>query len=159
MPSWLPTLIYLNSHGGNWDRYLDAVYGVFCLCFIGTNLTFNGKRVGLKRHPVEKGKEATFWHLISDGKIEEDRVPDMRRCERIGWPRAIIDNCGDRCLKTWSELVNGKNQRIHIFCEEAEYLFVLADRGEYVLPWTAFTVERPHQQRRLLERWKTATGS
>lgn len=158
MPNWLPQLIYLNSHGGDWDRYLEAVYAIFCADFITTNLKFDGRDLRLKRHPVEKGKEATFWHFISDGKTEADRIPDLRRCERIGWPKAIISNCKDGCLKTWCEVVRG-DLRIHIFCEEAEYLLVLADRGAYVLPWTAYPVPRPHQRRKLIERWKRATGA
>lgn len=35
------------------------------------------------------GKEATFWHMIQEGRIEEDRTPDIRRCERIRWPKPI----------------------------------------------------------------------
>ncbi|MNH30689.1 hypothetical protein D3C79_909980 [compost metagenome] len=45
------------------------------------------KRLGLKRHPVIQGKEATFWHMISEGNDEAERLPDLRRCERIRWPR------------------------------------------------------------------------
>ncbi len=157
MPLWLPELTLLESFAGNWDGYLEAVYKIFKGGFVGANLTFDGKRIGLKRHPVEKGKEATFWHLISEGKTEADRVPDMRRCERIGWPRAILDNREDDCLRIWSEVVKGDN-RIHIFCEEVEYLFVLADRGTYVLPWTAYPVPQPHRQRKLIARWEAAMG-
>ena len=39
------------------------------------------------------------------------------------------------------------------------YLVILADRGEYILPWTAYLVEQPHRQRKLQreyeEYWKS----
>jgi hypothetical protein len=158
MLPWLPNLILFSNFEGIWEDYLEALYAAFCKDFLGPKIAFRGKRICLKRHPIEQGKEATFWHLISAGKTEEERVPDMRRCERICWPRAIIDNCEDGCLKIWSEERNG-SQRIHIFCESAEYLLVLADRGSVVLPWTAYPVERPHERAKLIKRWKGATGA
>lgn len=156
LPPWLPEIILLETYNGDWDRYLDAIYAAFQADFIGTTLQFQGKRVGLKRHPIVEGREATFWHFVSEGEIEADRLPDLRRCERIAWPRAIIDNCGDSCLKIWSEEVRG-DLRVHVWCEVAEYLLILADRGDYVLPWTAYPVVLPHRKRKLQERWERAT--
>jgi hypothetical protein len=155
LPAWLPDLILLNDFGGDWDRYLDAVYGRFCLDFVGQNFAFRGKRVGLKPKPRTNGKEATFWHFISEGCKEEDRTPDIRRCERIGWPRAMMDNCEDDCLLTWTEEVNAE-QRVHIWCESAGYLTVVADRSGYVLPWTAYPVIRTHQKAKMIRRWERA---
>jgi hypothetical protein len=156
-PNWLPELILFETHGGDWEKYVDALHAAFTKDFCSGNFLYDGKEVRLKRHPVEQGKEATFWHIISDGKSESDREINLRRCERVSWPRAILDNCTDSCLKIWTEEVRG-DTRIHIWCPSAEYLVVLADRGHYVLPWTAYPVERPHQQRKLEQRWKKATG-
>ncbi|MDT3684139.1 MAG: hypothetical protein RO009_03740 [Pseudorhodoplanes sp.] len=153
LPAWLPELILLTDHNGDWEQYLEAVYAVFHNDFVGANLEYQGRRLGLKRHPVENGKEATFWHFISSGKSESDRLVDLRRCERIGWPRAILDNCTDPCLKVWEEQKNSET-RIHIWCEPAEYLVVLADRESFLLPWTAFDVPQAHYQRKLQGRWE-----
>ncbi|MDP2843505.1 MAG: hypothetical protein Q8O06_07725 [Acetobacterium sp.] len=38
------------------------------------------------------------------------------------------------------------------FAQE-NYLVILADRGEYILPWTAYLVEQPHRQRKLLREY------
>ena len=46
--------------------------------------------MGLKRHPELEGKSATFWHFVTEGKVEADRTPVRERIERIGWPKAII---------------------------------------------------------------------
>ena len=153
VPSWLPDLILFKDFNGNWDVYLEALYERFQRDFGGAGLEFQGRRVALKRHPIIKRKEATFWHFISEGSAEMDRVPDFRRCERIGWPRAIIDNCADATLKIWTEEVKN-DARIQVWCEDAEYLFVLADRNKFVLPWTAYPVVREHQKRKLQNRWE-----
>jgi hypothetical protein len=105
---WLPTLVVFNSYNGDWDLYEAALYAVFMTDFVHSKPTFRGKRLGLKRHPVSQGKEATFWHLISEGANEADRTPDMRRCERIGWPRPGIDNCDAQNVKVWEAQRRGE---------------------------------------------------
>ena len=30
--------------------------------------------------------------MISEGKVETERTPDISRCERIAWPRPMMDN-------------------------------------------------------------------
>jgi len=34
-------------------------------------------------------------------------------------------------------------------------LVVVADRGEFVLPWTAYTLEYDHQKRKKRKAWQT----
>jgi hypothetical protein len=158
LPCWLPDLILLSDFNGDWNRYFEAIYEQFRIDFVAQHFLFRGKRVSLKCMPRTEGKEATFWHFISEGCREEDRLPDMRRCERIGWPRAIMDNCDDDCLQIWNEEVNGE-QRVHIWCESAEYLTVVADRNGYVLPWTAYPISRPHQKAKIIKRWRKHTNN
>lgn len=158
MPEWMPELITLADHGGDWDRYLAATYDQFRADFIGVALEFKGLPVKLKRHPITAGKEATFWHFVSDGRVEDERLPNFRRFERIAWPRAIIDNQDCPSLKIWTEDVRG-DQRIHVLCEEVNYLFVLADRDTYVLPWTAYPIENANQIAKLLKRWRQNGGA
>jgi hypothetical protein len=152
MPDWLPELEPFNEYGGDWLRYLDALYAFFQEDFVDSKPCFRGRRLGLKRHPITEGKEATFWHFISEGNKEAERTPDMRRCERIRWPASIIDNSREPELKVWAE-PSGNNQRIYIWFEDEGYLVVLEDRQRYVLPWTAFYVERPHQREKYMKRW------
>jgi hypothetical protein len=91
---WLPPLILLEDFGGDWDRYMNELYSCFQQDYVFRLLPFfKGVRIGLKRHPIIDNKEATFWHLISSGKVEADRIPDIRRCERICWSRAVIELC------------------------------------------------------------------
>ena len=146
-PDWL-LLVLFSDDGGDWDSYLDAIYDYFKQDFVDSKPVFQVRRLGLKRHPMTHGKEATFWHMIQEGAIEEDRIPDFRRCERIRWPRPIIEHDTDKAIKVWANQRRGE-QRICLWFEQENYLVILADRGEYILPWTAYLVEQPHRQRKL----------
>lgn len=147
-PEWLPPLVMFSDYGGDWVSYLDAIYNYFKQDFVDSKPVFQGRRLGLKRHPMAQGKEATFWHMIQEGDVEEDRTPDFRRCERIRWPRPIIEHDADKTIKVWVNQRRGE-QRICLWFEQENYLVILADRGNYILPWTAYLVEQPHRQRKL----------
>lgn len=158
-PSWLPALITLADYGGNWDQYFEVIYKLFCEDFISSCPSYPDKRFSLKRHPVVDGKEATFWHIISEGNVEAERLPDLRRCERIRWPRAIIESMETEDVRIWKNQRTTRQRRnedrILIALPDFSYLVVLADRGEYVMLWTAFYVERSHQRRKLQSEYET----
>lgn len=153
IPGWLPPLVLFGDYAGDWTRYLEALYAHFCRDFVQSKPEFGGVPLALKRHPVIDGKEATFWHFISEGDDEAERLPDMRRCERIRWPRPVIEATGAPDVKVWREPRGGET-RIHLWVESAEYLVVLAERKGYLLPWTAYPVEREHQKEKLRKRWE-----
>ena len=160
VPDWLPPLVRLSDYGGDWDRYLDALYKHFESDFVKNRPQFRGRRLGLKRHPLLEGREATFWHIISEGRDEASRTPDLRRCERIRWIRAVIEHADDPAVKVWENTRQGEF-RVCLWLEEQEYLAVLADRKEYLLPWTAYMVTRSHRKGKLqseFEKWQRQQG-
>jgi len=150
---WLPPLVLFEDYGGDWDRYLDVLYRFFKKDFIESAPTFKGLKLVLKRHPIEKGKEATFWHLISEGRSEEDRLPDLRRCERIRWPRPIIEHHHEPVIKYWETKRKGE-KRICLWFEEVEYLVILAKRRGYLILWTAYLVTRTHSKMKLRKEYE-----
>jgi hypothetical protein len=150
---WLPPLVLFSDYSGDWDPYLDAVYAFFRADFVDDKPFFQGRRLGLKRYPEARGKEATFWHMIQEGSIEDERTPDFRRCERIRWPRPIIENDTDVAIKVWRNKRKGE-ERICLWFEQDSYLVILADRGKYILPWTAYPVEREPQRRKLQKEYE-----
>jgi len=163
IPSWLPPLMPFEAYGGNWANYLEAMYAVFHQDFCGELPPFQGRRLALKRFPLDQGKEATFWHFIQEGKLEVERTPDLRRCERIRWPRPVIEaHVVAGRIRLWCERrsVKGKGQesRWQLALPDFSYLVVLADRGNFLLPWTAYFLERPHERRKLEQRWKACQG-
>jgi hypothetical protein len=146
--NWLPDLVRLNDHGGNWPAYIEAVYAFFKQAFVYTSPRWPGRRWSLKRMPMHQGKEATFWHIVQEGPIEDSRTPDLRRCERIRWPRPIIDAAHSGRLRMWKNKRQNET-RILLAVDDFSYLVVLADRRTHVMLWTAYPVEREHQRRKL----------
>jgi hypothetical protein len=118
------------------------------------NRGFTSPLTRLKRHPLLAGKEATFWHLTSEGRVENERPPDFRRCERIAWVAAIITNADDPAVKMWENERNGE-RRVLLWLETHEYLVVLAVRKGYTLPWTAYPVPHEHTKRKLRAEYET----
>ena len=144
----MPDLVLLESVSGDFNRYLDLVYNYFKEDFVTSRPVYRGKRVGLKCIPFYAGKEATFWHLTSEGSDEKNRNPDIRRMERIRWPRPIMETSEHPTLKVWRNK-RKSDERILLWHEAEQYLVVLADRGDYILPWTAYLVTEAHQEKKL----------
>lgn len=149
----LPSLVLMEDYQNDWHQYLEAIYQYYRQDYITSLMNFEGKRFAVKRHPIIKGKEATFWHIISEGSIENERLPDFRRCERIRWPRAIITAHNEGFVKCWRNERKG-DERVVIALEDFSYVVVLADRGEFVLLWTAFCVEREHMRQKMRKEYE-----
>jgi hypothetical protein len=138
--SWLPELLLMEEHGNSWEDFLEAVYQAFRDDFVASPPTqFDGKRFSLKRYPESAGKEATFWHCISEGEDEANRLPDLRRCERIRWIRAIMDADAEH-IHRWENRRRHNETRILLALPDFSYVVILADRGPYVMLWTAYCV-------------------
>lgn len=154
-PHWLPEIITMEECGGDWSTYIEAVYSIFQTDFVLNKPYFRGQRLRLKRHPMSQDKESTFWHITSEGANEAERIPDLRRCERIGWIKPIIENSRDASIKVWSSKRKGET-RLSLWLECCEYLVILAQRKDYILPWTAYTVTHTHQKTKLQKRFREA---
>src|SRR4051812_25717142 len=98
---WLPPLVLMADHDHDWARYIAAVYAAFRADFVDSQPRFDGRWVRHRRDPIYEGREAGFWHCVSDGATEDERLPDIRRCERIRWLRAVIEHPGDERVDRW----------------------------------------------------------
>ncbi|MBN1459633.1 MAG: hypothetical protein JXA57_08845 [Armatimonadetes bacterium] len=155
VPEWLPGFVEFGDYGRNWDNYCDALYQFFRQDFVDDTPMLMGTKVGLKRYPLTDGREATFWHLISEGQDEATRTPDFQRCRRIRWPRPIIEHADHMAVKVW-ENRRGTETRICLWFEAAEYVVVLALRKRYLLLWTAYLVTEPHRKRKFQKEYEEA---
>jgi hypothetical protein len=157
---WLPALLLLEDFNGDWGRYLEALHQRFSADFVESKPAWRGKDVRLKRHPEHAGKSATFWHMISEGKDEASRTPDMRRCERIAWPKPMMEEFDDadpgttECRVLWWIEWRGTEPRYHLAPDDFSYVLVVADRGTFVLPWTAYQVEHVWRREKLRRKWQ-----
>lgn len=150
----LPPLIELSDYGGDFVRYLEVVYGLFKRDFIEHRPVFRGVRLGLKKYPLYQEKEATFWHMTTEGENEEERVPDLRRLERIQWPAEMINKSVHPYLKVWENSRGGKTN-VLIYHEAEHYLVVLRKVKDYVLPWTAYLVTYNSREEKLLKEYES----
>lgn len=159
--AWLPDRICLEDFDGDFPSYLEALYQEYYFDWVeNPPPEFQGKRVGLKRHPQLNEKDATFWHFITEGEVECERLTNLRRCELIRWPRRLIEAVGTDQVCCWAQPRRGRKgeSRLAITTTDFSYLLVLADRVDYVLPWTAFPVEHDFQRSKLRKEWLEVTG-
>ena len=151
-PHWLPAPILLD-HYRTWESYLEALYGVFQADFVMDAPYLHGQRVNINRRPIFDGKETTFWHIISEGGYDLDRVPAPRRCERVGWVRPVIENVNDAAIREWERVKNGE-RRAYLWLLPTDYLIVLTKPPRYCQLITAYPIPQEHTKRRLLKEYE-----
>ena len=151
--SWLPDLVTYNSNT-SWDEYIEALYQYFKQDFIDTKITFRGQHLRFKEYPLRGGKVSTFYHITTEGDDEENRIFDIARCERIRWPKPIIES-NYAGLKIW-ENKRGTEENILIWFDIVEYLIVIRKRKTYNIFWTAYPVTEPYRKKKLQKEYEKA---
>ncbi len=152
-PGELPALLCLTDYGGDWDRYIEKVFSVFYRDFIESQPKFLNRWVRCRRDPICRGKEAGFWHCVSEGPTENDRTPDLRRCERIGWVRFAIEHVGRAGVDHWTNTRHGETR--HLIWLREEFLVILAERSRasdgfaYLQLITAYCTADEHRKRKI----------
>ena len=157
---WLPETIPCD----NWalfNEYDEELYQIFKADFIDTQPVFEQKAVKIRFHPMVDGKEQAYFHVTSvNYRDDQDRKPDPRRCERIQWIRAFIENyqCDsslcDECdgIKVWEEPYKS-NQRVYLLLEEEKYMVILERRPQYILLITAYYLNYAHMLEKQLKKY------
>lgn len=144
-----PDLYLVPSNVDEWAAYIDELYEVYLATLIRPPPVLWKKPVRARYSPPYKDKHFCFWHLISEGKDEEERTPDPRRCERIAWIRWVIDNADDEEVLCWERTVStpkGERTRWTLWARGYDFAVVVEERKDYILLITAFEV-RPHRKR------------
>ena len=88
--------------------------------------------------------------------MKKNEPPDRRRCERIGWIRALIENALDPRVRVWENerlKDRGPERRVILWLDE-EFLVVLGDRRTYWLLLTAYTTDRANRIEKLRKEWE-----
>jgi hypothetical protein len=151
---WLPDLWTLPDADGDWKTFIEEAYAIFRRDFVESQPRFEGLWVRCRRDPVdEEGKVAGFWHCTSEGAEESSRNPALRRCERIAWVRAIIENSTEPCVDVWDNERRGEMRTLLWYREK--FLVVLAvrvrprDGFRYYQLITAYDTPEEHRKRKL----------
>jgi hypothetical protein len=150
----LPQLMVFSGKGDEWVQYELQVYERFRIDFVHHRPRFTGQRLQIIAQKLDE-RERTFWHLITEGKIEDDRTPCLRRCERIGWVRCIVEHSHCTDILAWVNFREGR-KNIVIALDDFSYVVVIGDRGTFKLLLTAYPVLREHEERRLRNQFEAA---
>ena len=144
---WLPPIMEME---GDWDEYCDSLFEAFERDLLGAR--FHGRRVGRRKMPEVAGKPDGFWHVTSEfDKDSTERIPDLRRCERVPWIGPTINAVGSDRVLCWQSprrAPNGHNVVIALPTFEYAVIHGHRRRGTeqpYMVLITAFV---PRSRRR-----------
>ena len=62
---------------------------------------FGSHRLHLRYHPAFQERPYAFYHMTHKGNIEDERLPDLRRCERMPWARPTVERTEALGLRFW----------------------------------------------------------
>jgi hypothetical protein len=160
---WLPELIPLSDYGGDFHRYVEAVYRIFRRDFIVSQPVFGRRKCYCDARIDSDGKEVGFWHVVSEGSVESERIPALRRCERIAWPRAIIEAADGPLVNVWESERRrpgkGRQLRLSLAPSDFSYLVVIRPTSNAYLLVTAFYLEFEHQREKKRREYESAQNS
>lgn len=152
----------LLSFAGDWSRYEDEIYEAFLESFVRADIQFRGWRVSAQFRPETRGKGFSFWHTISEAldrnnRNEDDRIPDLRRCERILWISWVIENAGQQGFPWWENQRQG-NTHVVIWAQAHDFAVVLAKRKDYYVLKTAYAEIKSHRRKTFEAEWEAFCG-
>ena len=168
-PHWIPELETQNI-GEEFSSYENRLYDIFRRDFILSHPTYDNLTVTVRRHEEEEdGKWAGFFHITStEDHATGERITDVRRCERIRYPRPTVQYCRQcpQCAYTicekpmvWKEPWRGRT-RANILVDPERYLVVLEPHPEKPRPYcmlvTAYYLDQEHSYRKQLRRYEQA---
>lgn len=161
---WLPDIVECKDFG-KWNEYLEEIYEIFKKDFIYSRPIFEGKGVNFRRAPMDGKYEHTFTHLTHKDEYHNytnpnDRIPDPRRAERIGWNKPIIENylCDENCNNCekilYFEKYYKKNVRAYFLFKNVKFLVIIEKREKYNLLITGYYVEYENAMNKLLREYE-----
>ena len=121
LPIWLPPPLEVPSYN---EEMFEGLYTKFKRDFVWSQPRLKGCVVRLADPFLIRGKERTFWHIISTGDSEQTREIDLKRCRNINWVKPIIENCGSSGVLDW-EILEGRNLKTKLLLYPGDYLIVL----------------------------------
>lgn len=161
---WLPEIVECKDFN-KWNEYLDEIYEIFKKDFIQTHPTFENKNVYYRKAPMDGKYEHTFTHLTHKDVFHSsddpnDRIPDPRRAERIGWNRAIIDNyqCNENCANCdkvlYFEEYYKKNIRCYFLFKDAKFIVIVEKRETFNLLITGYYIEYDNVMEKYIKKYE-----
>lgn len=140
MPDWLPEMASVNP----WTAVTyELLYGIFCRDIRDGVLKYAGYDVWIFRD-IEDGKETLFWHLTSRQKkaqkvprrkrkilppdleiTDQERLPDLRRCERLPWVKPIIEHPVDPEVLAWDYEEGDQTIKTYVWIKDYDFVVIM----------------------------------
>ncbi|NMC49897.1 MAG: hypothetical protein GYA47_10830 [Desulfovibrio sp.] len=120
--TWLPEMAKVNP----WtDRTLEYLYAIFLEDIKHFPLQYAGYDVWFFSD-MEDGKEVLFWHLTSrEDKETKERIPDMRRSERLPWVNPCIENYSDSDLLCWDYEEGNRTIKTYVWLKDKDFVVIM----------------------------------
>ncbi|HDH00421.1 MAG TPA: hypothetical protein ENG80_01240 [Nitrospirae bacterium] len=140
MPEWLPDMLCVNP----WtENTYEKLYNIFCRDIRDSDLRYFSKAVWIFLE-LDDGKESVFWHLTSrttkpikiprrkrkfysddQTYIEEERLPDLRRCERLPWIKALIEHSSEPEVRAWDYEEGNRTIKTYVWLKEYDFVVIM----------------------------------
>ena len=140
MPDWLPDIVCVNP----WTKgTYDLLYEIFCHDIRDHALRYIGNEVWIFLD-MEDGREKIFWHLTTRSikkikiprrkkkfypadqtYIEKDRFPDLRRCERLPWVKALIEKAGKPEVLSWNYEEGDLTIKTYVWIKDYDFTVIM----------------------------------
>jgi len=163
MPDWLPEMATVNPWS---EATYEMLYEIFCRDIRDYNLRYIGNNVWIFRE-MEDGKEKIFWHLTArktiqkkiprrkrkfypDGQtdIEPERLPDLRRCERLPWVKPLIEHPSKSEVLAWDYEEGDRTIKTYIWIKDHDFVVIMKkypDGKRRLI--TSFYVDKPYKRK------------
>ena len=163
MPDWLPDMFYVNP----WTPgTYDELYIIFCRDIRDHDLRYMQNEVWIFPD-MEDGREKLFWHLttrsVKSRKIprrkkkfypankiysKEGRSLDLRRCERLPWVRALIENAKEPEVLAWDYEEGDLTIKTYVWLRDLDFVVIMkkySDNKRRLI--TSFYVDKGYKRK------------
>nr|EDZ39903.1 MAG: Hypothetical protein CGL2_11389059a [Leptospirillum sp. Group II '5-way CG'] len=152
-PEWLPELFSVDP----WrEKTYEELYSLFEKDFKGSQPKFEDKVIWFFPD-MEDGKERIFWHLTSrEDKETGQRLPDLRRCERLPWVRPILDHPEKSEVLVWDHREGDGDVKTYFWVENFNFVVILKkypDGNRRLI--TSFWLEYDNTKKKLRKKFES----
>lgn len=155
LPIWLPPPLEVPSYSPD---ILEELYTKFRRDFVWSQPRLNNNVVRLVDPYLIRGKERTFWHIISSGDSEQTREISLDRCRFISWMRPIIENSESSDVLHW-DILEDRKLKTKLFLYPGDYLIVLKKLPTCFKLITAFPVVYRSSREKILRQYEKCSGN
>jgi hypothetical protein len=135
------------------DTY-EMLYATFKRDFKDSQPVYEGNAVWFFSE-MDSGKEVVFWHMTSrDDKKTGERLPDLRRSERLPWARPMIENSNQPEILAWDYREGDRTIKSYVWLTGQDFLVLMKRyRNGSRRLITSFYVDQPHTRRSLQKKY------